>query len=124
MDQALQIAIMTMLVSKSFSIDNGPETLGMSPVIDPTSPYHGRIPIPPMLDAQLDDILMQKMKRLQKTALSNLKSLIISHSKQHWFMIFLTIIVLVSNLEFLYQNQNDQIKRYGNPVSLPTDSMV
>ncbi|KAL2038863.1 hypothetical protein N7G274_008385 [Stereocaulon virgatum] len=113
LDGALNIAIMTRLVSKSFNIMNGPETLGMTPVDDPTSPYYERIPIPPMLDAQIDNLLMQKMKVQRKQVLSKLKKMIMSHSKQNWFMILLIIIVLLSNIEFLYQNQHDQIERYG-----------
>ena len=108
---------MTRLVSKSFNIMNGAETLGMTPVDDPTSPYYGRIPIPPMLDAQIDNLLMQKMRVQRKQVLSKLKRMIMSHSKQNWFMILLTTMVLLSNVEFLYQNQHDQIERYGKTVS-------
>ncbi len=114
---------MTRLVSKSFNIVSGYEALGLVPIKDPSSPLHGRIPIPPMLDAQIDSILMEFMKRRQKHGLSKLKAMMMSHSKENWFMIFLTIIVHLSNLEFLYQNQNEQKKRYGTTVSFPVDQM-
>ena len=115
---------MTRLISKSFNIVKGHEALRLVPVLDPSSPLHGRIPIPPMLDAQIDSILMEKMKSRQRHGLSKLKNMMMSHSKEHWFMIFLTLIVLLSNLEFLYQNQTEQIKRYGTTVSSPVDQMT
>ena len=114
---------MTRLISKSFNIFSGHEALGLGPIADPSSPLHGRIPIPPMLDAQMDSILMDFMKSRQKRGLSKLKALMMSHSKENWFMIFLTIIVLLSNLEFLYEHQNEQIKRYGTSVSSLVDQM-
>ena len=72
-----------------------------------------------MLDCQLDNILMFSMKHRQKQGLSRLKAIMMSHSRENWFMIFLTILVLLSNLEFLYENQNKQKERYGTTVSHP-----
>ena len=108
---------MTRLISKSFNILSGHEELGLGPIADPNSPLHGRIPIPPMLDAQMDSILMGFMKSRQRRGLSKLKALMMSHSKENWFMIFLTIIVLLSNLEFLFEHQMEQKRRYGTTVS-------
>ena len=114
---------MTRLISKSFNILSGHEALGLGPVADPSSPLHGRIPIPPMLDAQMDSILMGFMKSRQRHGLSKLKALMMSHSKENWFMIFLTIIVLLSNLEFLFEHQMEQKRRYGTTVSSLLDQM-
>ena len=77
------------------------------------------MPIPPMLDAQLDSMLMESMKSQQKHGLSQLKTIMMSHSKENWFMIFLTTLVHLSNLEFLYQHQNEQKNRYGATVNQP-----
>lgn len=85
------------------------------------SPYHGRIPIPPLLDAQIDQLWMDKMKLQQKAVFSMLKKMMTSRRKQNWFMIFLIIMVLLSNLEFIYQNQKKQINRYGKTVSSAAD---
>ena len=114
---------MTRLISKSFNILSGHEALGLGPIADPISPLHGRIPIPPMLDAQMDSILMGFMKSRQRHGLSKLKALMMSHSKENWFMIFLTIIVLLSNLEFLFEHQMEQKRRYGTTVSSLLDQM-
>ena len=114
---------MTRLISKSFNIISGHEALELRPIRDPSSPLYGRIPIPPMLDAQMDSILMGFMKSRQRRGLSKLKAMMMSHSKENWFMIYLTIIVLLSNLEFLYEHQNEQIERYETTVSFLVDQM-
>ena len=111
---------MTRLISKSFNVVSGPEALRLAPVGNPSpNPFHQRIPIPKVLDGQLDSILMEFMKDRQRHGLSKLKGIMMSHSRENWFMIFLTIFVLLSNLEFLYQNQNEQKHRYGTTVSYP-----
>jgi hypothetical protein len=110
-DGALKIAVLTRLAGKSFNI-TGHETLGIAPVDDIASPYHGRIPIPPLLDAQIDQIWMGMMMKLRKKVLSELRAKIMSRDKKLWYEIFLTILVLLVNLEFMYQNQNRQLQRY------------
>lgn len=102
---------------RSFNI-TGPQTLGIDRVDDPESPYCGRIPIPPLLDAQLDHLWMGKMFGTRKSMLSQLKMMIMDKTKrrQNWYMIFLTILVLLSNLETIYQNQYQQRERYGKTV--------
>lgn len=116
---ALNVSMITRLSSKSFNIA-GPETLGVVPIQDTDSPYFGRIPIPPLLDAQIDQLWMRKMERIKKRVLSKLKKTIQSPDKrQNWFTIFLTVTVLLSNLEYLYQRQHEQIKRYSGTVSEP-----
>ena len=114
---------MTRLISKSFNVVSGPEALRLAPTGNPSpnqsSPFHGRIPIPKVLDGQLDSILMDFMKDRQRHGLSKLKGIMMSHSRENWFNIFLTILVLLSNLEFLYQNQIEQKRRYGTTVSYP-----
>lgn len=109
---ALDIAILSRLISKSFNLI-GTETFGLSPVTDPESPYYRRIPLPPFLDAQLDDLMMRKMKKIQKKTLVELKDTMLgSNKRKDWLMIFLTTFVLNLNLEFIYQNQVRQMKRY------------
>jgi hypothetical protein len=109
---ALDIAILSQLISKSFNL-TGTETFGLSPVTDPESPYDGRIPLPPFLDAQLDDLVMRKLEKIQKKTLVELKDTMLGPNKRkEWLMIFLTTLVLLNNLEFIYQNQVRQMKRY------------
>ena len=106
---------MSRLASKSFNLF-GANTLGISRQEDPDCPYYQRIPIPPFLDAQIDQLWMYKMAELRKKVLTSLRAMIVKRGRQPWLKIFLTIQVLLFNLEFLYQNQNDQTKKYQERV--------
>ena len=107
---------MSRLASKSFNI-YGAITLGIPQEQDSDCPYYNRIPIPPLLDAQLDSLWMTKMAFLRKKVLAELRAMIVQRGRKHWLMIFLTILVLLFNLEFLYQNQNEQSNQYQERVS-------
>lgn len=113
---ALQLSILSRLASKSFNI-YGQETLGIRQEMDPECPYYGRRPMPPLLDAQLDHMLMEKMEILKKSVLSELRRMIAGQGRKHWFKIYLIISILLFNLESVYQNQCRQIRRYQERVS-------
>lgn len=118
---ALSICIITRLLCKSFNL-SGTESLEVSDVDDPTSPYYGRKPIPPLLDAQIDEIWMEKLAKIRKKVLGDLKKHVLERTKtrSNWYLIFLTVFLLLLNLEFLYQNQNRQLERYCEAVSFET----
>ena len=113
---ALHLSILSRLASKSFNI-YGPETLGIRQEMDPECPYYGRRPMPPLLDAQLDHMLMDKMEQLKRSVLSELRRMIAGHGRKRWFKIYLIMSVLLFNLECVYQNQCRQIHRYQEHVS-------
>ncbi|OAP64476.1 hypothetical protein AYL99_00448 [Fonsecaea erecta] len=108
---AITLCIMTRLLSKSFNL-HGKESLGIATVDDPMSPYFGRKPIPPFLDAQIDQMWMQLLSKVKKRLLSELKRKIMGRKKEDWYQIFLSLIILIANLEFVYSVQNDQLRRY------------
>ena len=112
---SLKISVMSRLASKSFNLF-GVNTLGIPHEQDPDCPYYKRIPIPPLLDAQIDSLWMRKMAELRKKVLTSLRAMIVKRGRQQWLKIFLTIQVLLFNLEFIYQNQNDQTKQYRERV--------
>ena len=113
---ALHLSILSRLASKSFNI-YGQETLGIQQEMDPECPYYGRRPIPPLLDAQLDHMLMEKMDSLKRSVLSELRRMIAGQGRKHWFKIYLIMSVLLFNLESVYQNQLRQMQRYQERVS-------
>ena len=113
---AFRIAVMTRLSSKSFNL-MGSETLGISEVQDQSSPYYGRIPIPPLLDAQIDFLWMAMMDKLKKPVLAELKRKMMGRKREHWYEIFIVTLILLANLEFVYENQNRQLERYCEEVS-------
>ena len=122
--RALEIAVITKLTLKSFNI-KGCETLNIDAVDDPESPYHGRIPIPTVLDAQIDRILMDRMNILQKKCFSEIKKIkTMKGKRENWYMIFLTILILSYNLGAVYQNQQRQKQRYGKNVCSSLSQVV
>lgn len=60
---------------------------------------------------------MEKMKYLKKAVLSGLRKMIAGQGREAWYMIYLTMLVLLLNLESVYQNQCRQIQRYQERVS-------
>ena len=113
------MSIISRLASKSFNIC-GPETLGIRQETDPDCPYYKRRPLPPFLDAQIDALLMDKMENLKKFVLSELRRMIAGQGRKHWFKIYLIMVILLLNLESVYQNQRRQIQRYQESVSCAT----
>ena len=73
-----------------------------------TSPYATRTPAPSNLGAQLESLLVEKMEQLQASLVTRLKSRMDSpksEQQQHIYVMYLTMFVLLYNLEFLYQDQ-------------------
>jgi hypothetical protein len=124
----LSIAVITRLASRSFNL-TGSHCLGIEDVSDPTSPYYGRKPIPPLLDAQMDLMFRTIMQPLKKKLLSELKAKMLSRPdrRQYWYEIFLSVVILLNNLEYLYNRQMEQVHRYCEQVrvqpSLDRDAM-
>ena len=120
LEKALSIAVITRLISKIFNFLDG-ETLGVSKVNELDSPYYGHIPIPTPLDFQIDQLWMERMGQIRKKVMSELSDMIFhqkKNMKSNWYHIFLTTLVLLFNLEFIYQNQVEQQRRYKKSVSL------
>lgn len=71
-------------------------------------PYASRTPAPSNLGAQIESLLIEKMRQLQARLVTRLKSRMDSPKsghQQHLYAIYLTIFVLLYNLELLYQDQ-------------------
>ena len=102
---------------KSFNLA-GDENLGIERVDDPQSPYHGHVPIPTVLDAQIDRLLIEGMAKLKKSTLAKLTSMIIGNKRrENWYMILLTTLVLLFNVGVIHQHQLIQKERYQKSVS-------
>jgi len=92
----------------------GTETLGQLPVSDPESPWYGRVPITPVMDTQLDQIVIQEfLNPLRAELLSGLHNKMYSKQKGNWFEIFLVTFILCLNTEWLLRHSRMNAKRYG-----------
>ena len=115
--QCAEYAVITRLASKSLNL-TGSYCLGIEDVSDPTSPYYGRKPIPPLLDAKMDLIFRVIMQPLKKKLLSELKAKMLSNwdRSQYWYEIFIAVVMILNNLEYLYNRQMEQVHRYCEQV--------
>ena len=104
LEEALRIAAITRLVVNGFSIAAAqPTNFWGAPL------SHASItPAPTNLRAQIESILVEKMKQLQTNLVKELQTKIMSRTsehQQHLYPIYLTSFVLLYNLEFLYRDQ-------------------
>lgn len=98
----------------------GDESLGMTAVDDHASPIHGLIPIPPILDNQIDRVTIIWMETLIQKVLKLLGSKISAKKSGNWFELFLAIMVLLVTAECTAKEQETFISEFATAVSLPT----
>ncbi|KAL2267134.1 hypothetical protein VTJ83DRAFT_4411 [Remersonia thermophila] len=80
----------------------GPDTLGVPRVRDPTSPHHGKIPIPPTMDTQLDQIVIQFILRpLRQAVVDKFEQLITPPKPETWWEVYLASFILLNHIERL-----------------------
>ncbi|KAF4436524.1 hypothetical protein FACUT_6382 [Fusarium acutatum] len=78
----------------------GEHTLGQIPVQDLECPRSGTIPIPPIMDTQMDHLVIKNiMTPLRQRILAGLQTKIMENKRENWYEIYLTTFVLLSNME-------------------------
>jgi hypothetical protein len=73
----------------------------MSPDANPNCPYHERMPVPPIVDLQIDLLVINELLKPElKTILRMLKSMLESTKPwMNWFEIYLAYFILLNNVE-------------------------
>jgi hypothetical protein len=96
----LRIWVASRLIEKPWRIC-GEDTLGMTAETeDRSSPYFDRIPVTPMMDYQLDQIVINYILRpLRTKVLKKLTEMIKKNVRKNWFTIYLCIFILLQNYE-------------------------
>ncbi|KAF5006612.1 hypothetical protein FDECE_7007 [Fusarium decemcellulare] len=97
----------------SFIVGN--ETLGMHPnILDETSPNHGMIPLPPVLGAQLDLILIHHIQtRLRRELLDKLQKMMSKNKQSTWLVTYLVIFILLHNTALITAHDAGYAKKHG-----------
>lgn len=98
----------------------GQETLGMShDILDETSPSHGKIPLPPVLGAQVDLILIQHIQtHLRKEVLDRLQKMIVDKNKLNvWYVTYLVTAILLHNTALITAHDAGYARKHGMKVS-------
>jgi hypothetical protein len=105
----------------------GSETLGIQVINDPQSPLTGKVPVTPVMDGQLDQVITKAhLLPLREKLLASLQQTIYAGRKEDWFAIFLSTFIYLAHIECLLQHSRRNAKRYGikrryNSISLAED---
>ena len=114
--KALELFAANRIIERDWRVC-GEETLGTEVVWEPENPWNGKIPITPIMDTQLDQIVIQGfLQPLRKELLRDLQAKIYEGKRENWFEIFLTIFILLTNAEWLLAHSRGNAVRYGVTV--------
>ncbi|KAK3390097.1 hypothetical protein B0H63DRAFT_391292 [Podospora didyma] len=104
-DSLVAIALDLWAVSRMIEIPwemCGNDTLGVEQIQDPANPHHGKIPIPPIMDTQLDQIVIQAVLVPMRDELVEKFDKITAPPKPGaWFETYLTAFILLNHIERL-----------------------
>lgn len=96
----------------------GEDKLGLEASTDPANPWNGIVPVTPIMDMQLDQIVIRGvLMPLRTKLLQELQEKIYSYERGNWFSIFLTTFILLSNTESILAHSRRFARRYGMGVS-------
>ncbi|KAI1805004.1 hypothetical protein F4811DRAFT_561434 [Daldinia bambusicola] len=123
--KALQLWMAVRLTTKS-TIIVGDETLGMSKdIMDETSPLRGCIPLPPVMGAQIELVLIHQIQSsLRREMLENLQAMTQANKKNTWFTTYLVTFILLHNVALLCQHDAGYARKHGFKSRFAREEMV
>jgi len=124
-ERALKLWVGCRFIEDPWSIV-GNETLSQVLDPNPACPYHTKIPVPPIVDLQLDLIVINELLQPElKKILKMLKTLLESSDPwNNWFEIYLSYFILLHNVELTMAHDAWFVRRNNLKVrsSLPHSS--
>jgi hypothetical protein len=89
----------------------------MCPEYDETSPFYGKIPVPPVMESQIELILTQDIQiPIRKIVLDKVQNLITRNRLNTWFTIYLCNFILLHNCSMIIKSDASYAKENGLPV--------
>jgi hypothetical protein len=102
----------------------GEDTLGVERVKDKGSPHFGKIPIPPIMDTQLDQVVIQRiLKPLRQSVVDKFEHMITPAKPEAWWEVYLASFVLLNHIERLARHSVDHARTHTMRVSISGDNM-
>lgn len=93
------------------------DTYGIQRVVDASNPWRGKVPITPMMDTQLDQIVIQDfLIRRRDKLIADLQAKLDAARRNDFFEVFLVMFILATNLEWLLRHCKKSAERYGAMV--------
>lgn len=111
-ERCLKLWVACRFIEEPWSI-TGSETLGMSHNANPNCPYHKRIPVPPIVDLQIDLIVINRMLQPEMREITRMLKTMLKSSDPwtNWFEIYLAYFVLLHNVELTMAHDAWFVKR-------------
>ncbi|POR31222.1 Uncharacterized protein TPAR_08564 [Tolypocladium paradoxum] len=102
-------------LSTTSSFIVGEETLGMpGDILDETSPNAGKIPMPPVLGAQLDLVLIHHIQtKLRREMLEILQKMVLKNKQGTWFVTYLVTFILLHNTALITAHDAGYARKHG-----------
>ncbi|ETS87577.1 hypothetical protein PFICI_01405 [Pestalotiopsis fici W106-1] len=93
----------------------GDERLGMDAnIMDDTSPIKGKIPLPPVMGAQIELILIGQLQtKWRREMLDQLQTMTQQNNHSTWLTIYLTTFILLHNVSLLCQHDHAYAVKHG-----------
>ena len=113
----LQLWMSIRLTTRS-TIIVGDETLGMPrDIMDESSPLAGKIPLPPVMGAQIDLILINQIqKSWRKYVLEGLQEMIQNNKQKTWMTTYLVMHMMLHNASLITRHDASYARKHGIPV--------
>ncbi|GAW18223.1 hypothetical protein ANO14919_076970 [Xylariales sp. No.14919] len=123
--KALQLWMAVRMTTKS-TVIVGEETLGMTPdIMDDTSPLRGKIPLPPVMGAQIELVLIHQIQsNLRREMLENLQTITQANKQGTWFTTYLITFILLHNVALLCQHDASYARKHGMKSRFAREDMV
>lgn len=123
LNKTLMLWISVRLTTRS-SFIVGSETLGMPrDILDETSPNPGKIPLPPVMGAQLDLVLIHHIQsKLRREVLDKLQRMISKNKQSTWMVIYLVMFILLHNTALIIRHDEGYALKHGMKVKTPDES--
>lgn len=89
-----------------------------SVVVDSCSPYNNMVPIPPVMNAQLEIIMYSTLLRpLRDQVLTGLETLLKENLRRNWLTIYLTLFILLHSCSLTTRRDEQFARRMELTVS-------
>lgn len=83
-------------------------------ILDETNPNHGKIPLPPVLGAQMDLILIHHIQtKLRRELLDKLQKMMSKNKQSTWLVTYLVIFILLHNTALITAHDAGYAKKHG-----------
>lgn len=119
--KALRLWMAIRMTTKSTYIV-GEERLGMGPnIMDETSPLRGQIPLPPVMGAQIELVLIHQLQsKWRREMLDGLQVMTQANNHSTWLTTYLVTFILLHNVSLLCQHDAGYARKHGLKVSRNT----